>query len=237
MPPTDPAAPAAHPAPGLFPLLDDAELRVLADDIKAHGLLHPIARDASGLILDGRNRLRACKLAGVEPTYETWRGEGSPAAWIVSQNLHRRHLTVSQRAMMGAGLVPLFAAEAKERGRDHAGKFARTNEESTPGRARDKAAEAVKVSPRALEDAVTVTERAPPEVVEAVKAGKTAVSAAAKATRKPKKDKDWKSSLTIIVPHSALSSVIRALRKMGFKGGGGSSRKMRLGKIADLHAT
>ena len=31
-----------------------------------------------GLVLDGQNRLRACELAGVEPSYVEWNGVGSP---------------------------------------------------------------------------------------------------------------------------------------------------------------
>ena len=57
----------AHPAAELFPLMDKAELKELAADIKKNGLIAGIVRDKDGVILDGRNRLAACRVAGVEP--------------------------------------------------------------------------------------------------------------------------------------------------------------------------
>jgi ParB-like chromosome segregation protein Spo0J len=57
-----------HPIADLFPMMTDEELADLAADIKANGLLHPIVVDKEGALIDGRNRARACEIAGVEPT-------------------------------------------------------------------------------------------------------------------------------------------------------------------------
>lgn len=104
---------AAHPAAELFPLISDEELRELADDIRAHGLLEPIIR-TDGLILDGRNRLRACELAGVEPQFVEWDGRGGSAVtFVLSENLRRRHLSASQRAVIANQARPMFEAEAR----------------------------------------------------------------------------------------------------------------------------
>ena len=106
-----------HPAAELFPMLADDELTRLADDIARNGLLEPIVV-FDGLLLDGRNRRRACEMAGVEPQYVEWRGEGgSPVAFIAARNLHRRHLTESQRATIAARVKGLFEEEAAERQR------------------------------------------------------------------------------------------------------------------------
>ena len=51
-----------HEASALFPILDNDGLKSLAEDIKSHGLLEPITI-YEGKVLDGRNRLAACKLA------------------------------------------------------------------------------------------------------------------------------------------------------------------------------
>ena len=86
-----------HPAAEEFDLLEGEELDELVADIRENGLQHPIVRDTGGVILDGRNRLEACKIAGVQPTFETYTGE-DPVAFIISANIHRRHLTKQRRA-------------------------------------------------------------------------------------------------------------------------------------------
>ena len=70
----------AHPAADLFPMLSEARLRELADDIKANGLREPI-RLFDGLILDGRNRYAVCMLIDVKPGTKTWSG-GDPWAYV-----------------------------------------------------------------------------------------------------------------------------------------------------------
>lgn len=57
-----------HAALSLFPELEGKELRELATDILANGLLNPIVL-AGETVLDGRNRLLACKIASVEPKF------------------------------------------------------------------------------------------------------------------------------------------------------------------------
>jgi hypothetical protein len=102
-----------HAAADLFPMMTPPELKDLADDIQANGLLEPIVL-LGGKVLDGRNRLAACEVAGVEPRFETWSGS-SPTAYVLSKNLHRRHLSVSQLGVIGMKATPMFREEAKER--------------------------------------------------------------------------------------------------------------------------
>jgi ParB-like chromosome segregation protein Spo0J len=95
-----------HPLVCLFPAMGEKELNDLANDIREHGLREAIVL-AEGMIVDGRNRYLACQRAEVEPRFEEYSGEGSLAAWVISRNLHRRHLDASQRAMVASKLARL----------------------------------------------------------------------------------------------------------------------------------
>jgi hypothetical protein len=89
-----------HPFAALFPELSPEELSLLARDIKERGQLEPIIL-YHGMILDGRNRYRACQMAGVRPQIEEFNpkvAKRSPEEFVVSRNLRRRHLSVGQKA-------------------------------------------------------------------------------------------------------------------------------------------
>jgi hypothetical protein len=97
-----------HPAADLFPMMPADELKALGEDIKKHGLREPIIL-YEDMILDGRNRYRACIEAGVVPTFRLggqWPPEQinlarplitDPYAYVISANIHRRHLTPDQK--------------------------------------------------------------------------------------------------------------------------------------------
>jgi hypothetical protein len=90
-----------HPVCDLFPMMDDAALAGLARDITANGLVNAIVLQ-DGEIVDGRNRLLACRSAGIAPRFVQWRevysGNMSIERWIWSLNVERRHLTPDQIA-------------------------------------------------------------------------------------------------------------------------------------------
>lgn len=155
--------PPVHPAANLFPMLPDEELKDLAADIADNGLQHPIVMLGAHL-LDGRNRWRACELAGVEPKLRDWSGD-DPVAYVVSANLKRRHLDASQRAMV-AGRIATLRRGANQ----HADK-------SAPSQAT--ASDLLKVSPDSIQNARKVLDRGAPELVEAVDSGRVAVTTAA----------------------------------------------------------
>ena len=110
-----------HPIAALFPLIEGKEFQELVDDIRDHGLHEPVVL-YEGMIIDGRNRFRACQEAGVEPRFEAWDGEGSVVDFVVSKNLHRRHLNASQRAAIAieaTALIDRLEAEAATRSREN----------------------------------------------------------------------------------------------------------------------
>jgi ParB-like chromosome segregation protein Spo0J len=94
-----------HPLCQVLPDMPKGQFEELVADIRANGLLHPIVL-LDGQILDGRHRYRACVECGIEPQFTPFVGT-DPAAFVVSENLVRRHLTESQRAMVGAQLSVL----------------------------------------------------------------------------------------------------------------------------------
>jgi len=98
-----------HPYSEIFPLLEGAALEELAENIKANGLREDIWL-YEGKILDGRNRFIACEKAGVRPVYRKYIGK-DPLGLVVSLNVHRRHLTESQRAMAAARIATLQSGQ------------------------------------------------------------------------------------------------------------------------------
>jgi len=85
----------------LFPLMEGPAFDELVADIKANGLQQAIIL-LDDKVIDGRNRLRACEAAGVTPTFVNYKSGdhmiGDPLRFVISANLHRRHLDTGQRA-------------------------------------------------------------------------------------------------------------------------------------------
>ncbi len=97
----------AHPATSLFPEMSHDEFMALKEDIAEHGLRQPILVFRNQVI-DGRQRLRACKELGIAPQYTSvQQSEKTITEFIVSMNLKRRHLNESQRAMVASSLATL----------------------------------------------------------------------------------------------------------------------------------
>lgn len=99
---------AFHPLADIFPLMEGEEFDALVADIRANGLRENIVL-YDGKILDGRNRYRACLAADVNPEFDdrvagdSWIGD--PAAYVISANIRRRHLTAEQKRELIARLV------------------------------------------------------------------------------------------------------------------------------------
>lgn len=155
----------------LFPLLDGSDFDELKADIGKNGLLESIWLHGDGSIIDGRNRHRACIETETEPHFRTWSGQGSLVAFVVSLNLHRRHLTSSQRAVIALDVLPMLEDEAKKR------RFSTLKQNTVPeliperiGEARDQAASLFQTNSRYVQDAKKIQQQAP-DLLESVKAG------------------------------------------------------------------
>src|SRR5689334_22472444 len=114
-----------HPLASLFPLLEGDNFEQLVADIKQNGLREKIDLYQSKIV-DGRNRYLALQRLGINPEAEpekyfrkaiythTIGGEVAPheqsnddrvRAYVISRNLHRRHLTPEQKRELIAKLL------------------------------------------------------------------------------------------------------------------------------------
>jgi hypothetical protein len=122
-----------HPVADLFPLMSESELRELGEDIKENGLRASIVVYKDKL-LDGRNRLDAMELVGVKFGFMAEHGretknkffylhacdgssildgdaaiidhfDGDPYDYVLSANVHRRHLTGEQKRELIAKIL------------------------------------------------------------------------------------------------------------------------------------
>ena len=69
-----------HPAAGAWPMMDDGRYAELRADIEANGQREPITL-CDGMILDGRNRYRACVDLDIEPLTREYAGDPWAFAW------------------------------------------------------------------------------------------------------------------------------------------------------------
>ncbi len=154
-----------HPLSNLFPLMDGHEFDELVADVRLNGMRVPVVL-CDGAILDGRNRYRAALLAGVEvPTVQfDW---ADPLSFVISANLHRRHLTTSQHD-------PCWRRNSRDMQQG-----ARTDDRAK-WRAMSKAhaANLLNVGRRSVQRAAALREHADPALVGSVKRGEITISAA-----------------------------------------------------------
>jgi hypothetical protein len=184
-----------HELAGLFPAMSEAEFSALKSDIEVNGQREPIWVLA-GRVIDGKHRLRACRELGIEPAQREYLG-CDPIAFVVSMNLHRRHLEHGQRAMLGDRIREAYDEEARkrmaagggDRGNQHTGgKVAgpvNLPDPATTGDARDQAGQAVGVSGKSIDQARHVRRDGVPALVRAVETGVAKVSAAAEIAHLP----------------------------------------------------
>jgi hypothetical protein len=157
----------AHEYADIFPMSrkDSVGFLALVEDIKASGLKERVTI-YKGEILDGRNRVEALKILGTKEIKEycefnEYTGD-DPLGFVLSLNLHRRHLTTSQRAAIAATLTNLKLGD---------------NQHSGEGVSIDKASKLLNVSRISVARARAVLEKKP-ELLKEVEKGATTLNAA-----------------------------------------------------------
>jgi len=167
-----------HPFADIFPLMDEAALAELADDIKANGLREAI-KLFDDAIIDGRNRYLACGLAGIEPTFQEipFAGEQAALTYVLSRNLKRRHLTLEQRALVAARVANMRQGARTD--------LASADALATGGApvSQAQAAEFLHVSRSSVQRAQTVLKAEDSELIDAVEAGRVSLARAVETVR------------------------------------------------------
>ena len=194
-----------HPFADKFPLIEGEEFDELVADIKQHGLRDPVllSHDRT-MLIDGRNRYRACEAAGREAKWTTlgaYFTEEMILDLIVSANVERRHLDAGQRSFLALDYEAAYAEVAKaaqaEVARRTAEKvnaqvtgssFVADRPQTTPHpisapirpedrKSRERAAKVVGASGRGVQRAKAV-QRDSPDLADQVRSGKLALDAA-----------------------------------------------------------
>jgi len=160
--------------------MEGKELDALVADIKDNGLLEPIIV-YEDKIVDGRNRYRACKLAGVTPVFEEWKQNGkSLLGWVISKNLHRRHLNETQRGVVAEKIANMPV------GRNWDSNCANLHNKIS----RQEAADLLSVSKRTV-DTIAAVKREAPELLPAMESGElTAHKAMQQVNAKKRKQRE-----------------------------------------------
>lgn len=163
-----------HAIANIFPPMSEAEFQALKADIDQYGQREPVWL-YEGKVIDGRHRVRACDELGRQPRTEVYDGFDA-VAFVVSLNLHRRHLSESQR-----GIAFAKAAQLYEKGGDRRSEnFKASNEALKTTQA------AMKVSDSTADRSRKVVGAGADELISAVESGKVSVSAAATIAQAPK---------------------------------------------------
>lgn len=166
----------AHPLAELLPAMSEDQYLALKSDIQTQGQYESI-KLLDGIILDGRNRFRACTELGIQVKTEQWTGTDA-RQYVVSVNLKRRHLSANQRALAAASLA------TATRGRNqHTNKGA-----AVAAPSQEEAAALFDVSPDSIQRAKKVLTDADPVIIEMVRNDELAIAKAAQVAKLPKKD-------------------------------------------------
>ncbi len=195
---SSPGAIPFHPLADLFPLIEGPEFEALCEDIRTHGLRHPIQL-WNGQIVDGRNRYRAmCVLDPHSAGRQAWAAKS--LAWfedvshiherllpahVVSLNLRRRHLDETQRAMIAARLATMPVGRPAGAGEDNG---ANLPDSAPAGVSVSDAAGLLNVSPRSVKAARALRREAPAEIVQQAERGEVSLHGAKTGLRAAKQE-------------------------------------------------
>ena len=163
----------------ILPMMSETEFSELCDSMKEHGMVQAIKLDASGKILDGRNRMLACCAIEIEPHFIN--ATMDDLNEVIIDNLRRRNMTPGARAMAWLKINGIPSDEKDEAVEENTTAGANEPEPATTQekkksasprkKSQKQAADEAGVSIRSMTDAKSVYAKATDEVKEAVSTG------------------------------------------------------------------
>jgi N6-adenosine-specific RNA methylase IME4/ParB-like chromosome segregation protein Spo0J len=180
-----------HPQAGRVPAMPAPEYASLRADIDQRGLQVPLEITASGIVLDGRQRLRAAVELGLERVQVRLVAPVDELDHMLRAAILRRQLTASQKAALVLELeleqYEQLRGEAAERQRANLKQSAEVATSPPRGKTRELAAGWAGVGARTLQDAATVKQH-DPQLFEQVKQGGLGAADAARRVRRALRD-------------------------------------------------
>lgn len=167
-----------HALSSAFPDMSDEEYQDLKDSIENIGLQNPVVL-FQGQVIDGWHRYKACDETGSECRFVELDANTPPDDYVIAQNSSRRSMTASQKALAFSEIY----AWKRHGGAD---RFSPTRTECALDMTAAQIADKAGVSTRSVQQAKQVIANAAPEVVQAVKEGKTGLPKAAEIAKMPK---------------------------------------------------
>lgn len=179
-----------HPQAELVPAMRAEEYRAFLADVARHGVVVPLEITAAGVVLDGRERLRAAQELGLGEVPVRVVAPANELEHMLRVAILRRQLTASQRAALAVELQQYRELEAEGRARQRANLRQLAEVATLPprGKTRDLAAAWAGVSARTLQDAASVQAH-DPVLFERVKRGEVVVALAARRVRRAQRDR------------------------------------------------
>ena len=176
-----------------MPAMRRDEYHAFRADVAARGIHTPLDITVEGVVLDGHQRFRAATELALASVPTKIAEPADEAEYMLLAALRRRQLTPSQRAALIVELDQLHhrRQRARERSNDNLRRGHTMPEVATlpprHGKTRDHAARLANVSPRIVQDALTV-QQADPDLFQRVKNGEIAAHLAARRVRRTHRD-------------------------------------------------
>jgi hypothetical protein len=174
-----------HPEAARIPVMAEEEYEAFRADIEARGLLVPIEITTEGVVLDGRQRLRAARELGLESALVRVIEVEGQLEYMLRAALLRRQLSPSQRAALLVEFERFGELRAGARERQRANLRQAPEGATLPprGKTREIGARWARVSARTVQDVTTVREH-DPDLFERVKRGEMGAALAARRVRR-----------------------------------------------------